>query len=69
MACQRAPTLLLVGRHHPETPLPCSEELYEGIPDARLVVFERSGHSPFVEEARLVAETMDAFLNGEDGVR
>ncbi len=59
----RAPTLLLAGRHDPEAPLQCSEELLEGIPDANLVVFEQSGHSPFVEEASLFAQTVGAFLS------
>jgi proline iminopeptidase len=58
----QAPTLVLAGRHDPEAPLPCSEELRQGIPDARLVVFEQSGHAPFVEEAPLFAQTVDAFL-------
>jgi proline iminopeptidase len=62
----RAPTLVLAGRHDPEAPLPCSEELLQGIPDASLVIFERSGHSPFIEEPSLFAETVDAFLNEAD---
>jgi pimeloyl-ACP methyl ester carboxylesterase len=48
----RAPTLVLVGRHDPQMPPSCSEELAEGIPDARLVVFEKSGHYPFTEEPK-----------------
>jgi proline iminopeptidase len=63
----RALTLILAGRYDPEASLPCSEELMQGIPDARLVVFERSGHFPFVEEAALFAQTVDTFLNEEDG--
>jgi proline iminopeptidase len=59
-----APTLILAGRHDPEAPLECSEELWQGIPDANLVVFEHSGHSPFVEEASRFAEAVAAFLNG-----
>jgi proline iminopeptidase len=61
----RASTLILAGRHDPEAPLQCSEELLQGIPDANLVVFEQSGHFPFIEEAALFAQTVDAFLNGE----
>jgi proline iminopeptidase len=59
----QASTLILAGRHDPETPLRCSEELLEGIPEASLVVFERSGHFPFVEEAAVFAQTVDDFLN------
>jgi pimeloyl-ACP methyl ester carboxylesterase len=58
-----APTLILAGRDDPEAPLPCSEELLQGILDARLVLFEQSGHFPFIEEASLFALTVDGFLN------
>jgi proline iminopeptidase len=61
----RASTLILAGRYDPEASLPCSEELMQGIPDARLVIFERSGHFPFIEEAPLFARTVDAFLHEE----
>jgi proline iminopeptidase len=59
----QAPTLILAGRYDPEAPLPCSEELKRGISDAHLVVFEHSGHSPFVEETSLFARMVEAFLN------
>jgi pimeloyl-ACP methyl ester carboxylesterase len=65
LADVRAPILILAGRYDPEAPLACSEELLRGIPDADLVVFEQSGHFPFVEEASLFAETVAAFLNEE----
>ena len=58
----RAPTLVLVGEHDVEAPPPCSEELADGIPDARMVTFERSGHMPFIEEPTLFAEAMAAFF-------
>jgi proline iminopeptidase len=45
-----SPTLLLCGRHDPQFPPGCSEELARGIRNAYLVVLERSGHFPFVEE-------------------
>jgi len=61
-----APTLILAGRYDPEAPLECSEELLQGISDASLVIFEKSGHFPFIEEASLFAQTVDAFLNKED---
>ena len=61
-----APALILAGRHDPEAPLLCSEELASGMPNARLIVFAESGHSPFVEEATLFAQTVEAFLNEEN---
>jgi proline iminopeptidase len=62
----QAPSLILAGQHDPEAPLECSEELLHGIADGRLVIFEDSGHSPFIEEASLFAQTVAAFLNEED---
>jgi pimeloyl-ACP methyl ester carboxylesterase len=46
-------------------PLPCSQELWQGIPDADLVVFEQSGHHPLIEEALFFAQTVGAFLDQE----
>lgn len=60
----QAPTLIVAGRHDPEASLSCSEELMQGIPDGSLVIFEESGHSPFIEEAIRFRETVDAFLSG-----
>lgn len=62
----RAPTLILTGKHDPEAPIQCADELLRGIPDASLVVFEHSGHFPFIEEASLFEKTLDAFLNHEN---
>jgi proline iminopeptidase len=62
----RAPTLILAGRHDPEAPLACSEELRRGIAGARLVVFEHSGHSPFLEEPARFAQAVDVFLQDGD---
>lgn len=45
------PTLVLVGRHDPQCPVQNSETLARGIRNAQLVVFEHSGHFPFLEEA------------------
>ena len=62
----QASTLILAGRHDPEAPVECSEELLQGIPNGRLVIFEGSGHFPFIEEAPLFAQTVAVFLNPED---
>lgn len=58
----RAPTLVGVGRFDPQAPVACSEELARGIPRARLVIFERSGHYPFVEEPRRFAGEVVSFF-------
>lgn len=62
----QAPTLILAGRHDPEASLQCSQELLQRIPDASLVIFEESGHAPFIEEAARFTQSVDAFLNEED---
>ena len=59
----QAPTLILVGKHDPVTPLPCSERLHQGITGSQLVVFESSGHSPFVEEPENFYDVLKDFLS------
>jgi proline iminopeptidase len=59
----QAPTLILAGRHDPQTPLACSGELMDGIPEARLVIFKNSGHFPFIEEGSLFSTTVKSFFN------
>lgn len=46
----KVPTLITVGIHDWVTPLECSEELAEKIPNNKFVKFENSGHSPHQEE-------------------
>jgi pimeloyl-ACP methyl ester carboxylesterase len=50
-------------------PPSCSEELAEGISDARLIGFERSGHHPFVEEPEAFWEAVGRFLSSEQADR
>ena len=56
------PTLVIVGRHDWITPLEASQELAAGIPNAELVVFENSGHSPQQEEHERFVEVVRDFL-------
>lgn len=58
-----APTLVTVGRTDWITPVSCSETIARLVPDARLVVFERSGHSPQIEEAEEWTSTVRSFLH------
>lgn len=58
-----APTLVTVGRTDWITPVSCSETIVALVPDARLVVFERSGHSPQIEEAEAWTTTVRDFLH------
>jgi len=56
-----APTLILHGRHDP-VPVAASETLSRLMPDARLVVFEDSGHALYVEETDRFVAVLDSFL-------
>ncbi len=57
------PTLVTVGRDDWITPVACSETIASLIPDSRLVVFEKSGHSPQIEEAAAFQELVRGFLS------
>ncbi|MET4581190.1 proline iminopeptidase [Conyzicola nivalis] len=56
------PTLVVVGRHDWRTPVLASQAIADGIPNAELVVFEHSGHSPQLEEPELFQSTVRGFL-------
>ncbi|CAN7290560.1 alpha/beta fold hydrolase [Rossellomorea sp. LjRoot5] len=56
------PTLIMCGRFDVQCPLKYSIEMAEGIPDSRLVIFERSNHYPFLEEAERFTEEYGLFL-------
>jgi len=62
LATVSCPTLVTVGRADWVTPVSSSQTIAELIPDAQLVVFEKSGHSPQFEEAELFQQTMRDFL-------
>lgn len=57
-----APTLITVGRTDWITPVSCSEQIASLIPGSRLVVFEKSGHSPQIEEAEAWTKVVREFL-------
>jgi proline iminopeptidase len=56
-----AETLILHGRHDP-VPIAASEELVSRMPNARLAVFEDSGHALYAEETGRFVQVMDDFL-------
>jgi proline iminopeptidase len=57
------PTLVCVGRFDPQTPVASNKRLAQGIPGARLVIFEESGHSPFIEEPERFINEVKQFLD------
>jgi pimeloyl-ACP methyl ester carboxylesterase len=56
------PTLVLCGRHDPQYPPTCSEQLATHIQAARLVLLEHSGHFPYIEEPAAFWEAVRTFL-------
>jgi proline iminopeptidase len=58
----RAKALVLVGRHDYICPVALSERLDEGIPESRLVIFEESGHLPWLEEPNAFFAELERFL-------
>jgi len=59
----KCPTLIVVGRHDWITPVAASEEIAAGIPNARLEIFENSGHSPQLEENEKFVALVREFLS------
>ena len=56
------PTLLLVGRQDPVTPLTLHEETARLIPDATLIPVEDSGHYSMLERPQAVTAVMRYWL-------
>jgi proline iminopeptidase len=63
------PTIIVCGRHDPQYPPGCSEELAAGIKGAELVWFESSGHYPYIEEPQAFFAAVGEFLNAAKGSR
>jgi proline iminopeptidase len=59
----RCPTLVTVGRTDWVTPVSAAETIASLIPDSRLVVFEKSGHSPQIEEFDKFQAVLREFLH------
>ena len=57
------PVLLMTGRHDwIAPPAQGGERLVRGLPNARLVIFEESGHFPFIEENARFLSVLGEFL-------
>ena len=56
------PTLVTVGRRDWVTPVSSAETIASLIPNSKLVIFEKSGHSPQIEEFDLFQKVMRDFL-------
>jgi proline iminopeptidase len=58
----RRPVLVLAGRHDRVCVIEGAQEIADGIPGARLVVFERSAHMTYVEETARYLDAVRSFL-------
>jgi proline iminopeptidase len=56
------PTLVIVGRHDFITNVAMAQEMANQIPDARLEIFEESGHFALVEEPQKFYRTIQNFI-------
>jgi proline iminopeptidase len=56
------PALVITGRYDMNVAPSVAYGIYKAMPNARFVVFERSGHMPFYEEADAFVETVQRFL-------
>jgi len=60
----RAPTLLIWGSKDPIMEEDVRQSLRNGLPHAKVKIFDGLGHNPFWEDPRGVAEVINAFLGG-----
>lgn len=60
------PTLVLAGGYDRLTPAGASEHLAEHIPGARLEVFPKSAHAPFISHAEAFVDAVLAFMSDLD---
>lgn len=58
----KAPTLITAGRHDLFGIVQSAETMREKIPNAKLVVFEKSGHYPILEETEKYLQTTKEFI-------
>lgn len=58
-----APVLLIAGRHDAFCASPQSYRIADRLPDAEVVVCERSGHLPWLEEPELFFPAVISWLS------
>jgi len=57
------PTLVVVGRHDFVCPPSQAQILHEGIPNSQLIIFEKSGHFPMMEERHKFIQAVKDWLS------
>lgn len=63
----RVPTLMIVGRHDFITTVDMAREMEKHLPDARVEIFEESGHFAVVEEPEKFHRVIREFVGGAQG--
>ncbi len=61
----KVPVLILHGNAD-NIPLQADEKLKASIPGSRMVIFEQSGHFPFIEENEKFVKTVSGFIKPEE---
>lgn len=56
------PTLIVSARHDWITPVSQGEEIHRLLPNSQMIVFEKSGHMPFIEEQAAFIKTLIDFI-------
>ncbi len=62
------PTAVLTGRYDINVAPAVAYKIHRAIPGSTFVVFDKSGHMPFYEEADKFVETVNSFLSAQSGV-
>ncbi|MDA4131055.1 MAG: alpha/beta hydrolase [Thaumarchaeota archaeon] len=57
------PTLVCYGAHDPFYPTSLGQFIVQRIPNSRLVIFEESGHYPFLEESNKFSNLIEEFAD------
>jgi proline iminopeptidase len=58
------PSLVVAGRHDWVTTVPQLKTIADGIPGSELIVYERTGHFPFIEEQDQFLDDVRSFILG-----
>ena len=62
----KSPTLVIAGRQDAFTSWPQADRIAARMPHAEVVVFERSGHFPWIEEPDSFFDTVLGWLRSHD---
>lgn len=62
----RVPTLVMVGRQDPGTPVAASEAIQRGIPGSRLAILDQASHQAGLEQPEAFNASLLDFLDGLD---